>query len=715
MKKLYFLLIALFVFTGVNAQVVNIPDANFKARLLLASPSNFTAKDLAGNYFKIDANNNGEIEVSEASQVSRLDVQNSSISSLEGILNFNSLQYLDCQQNSIANLNIGNITLDTLNCSHNLLVNLSVSNVFDLNCSYNNLTSLTANFMQYLNCSYNKFTTLDFSNLTIFYRASANSPNDFFGLDRVDFRNNPFLISAVLKNSSLSLFGVPPPPGCSIVCFYLFQNTPNLKYLCVDEIFLNDFKDQVLLEGNVNCEVNSYCSFVPGGISYTIQGNNKLDVNNDGCDVSDVNFPNFSLNVTGGVDSGNFIANTNGDYNFSVRADNYTVTPVIENPTYFNVTPSTVNVTFPTQASPFTQNFCVATNGAHPDLEVSILPIVGARPGFDATYKIIYKNKGNTTQSGTVNLVFNDAVLDLVVANPVTTSQSLNDLSWNFTNLLPFETREITLTLNVNAPTDTPAVNDGDVLDFTTTITSPATDDTPNDNTITFHQTVVNSFDPNDKTCVEGTTISPTMVGEYVHYVIRFENTGTYPAENIVVKDMIDLSKFDINSLIPIKGSHEFVTNITAGNKVEFIFENINLPFDDANNDGFVAFKIKTKSSLVVGDTFSNSANIYFDYNFPIVTNTATTTIAALSVQDFVFSNYFSIYPNPVSEVLNISAKENIEVSSINIYNTLGQLALVIPNAQNTKTVDVSSLTTGNYFIKINSNKGTSNTKFIKN
>ncbi len=58
-------------------------------------------------------------------------------------------------------------------------------------------------------------------------------------------------------------------------------------------------------------------------------------------------------------------------------------------------------------------------------------------------------------------------------------------------------------------------------------------------------------------------------------------------------------------------------------NKVEFIFENINLPFDDANNDGFVAFKIKTKSSLVLGDTFSNSANIYFDYNFPIVTNTA--------------------------------------------------------------------------------------------
>jgi hypothetical protein len=198
--------------------------------------------------------------------------------------------------------------------------------------------------------------------------------------------------------------------------------------------------------------------------------------------------------------------------------------------------------------------------------------------------------------------------------------------------------------------------------------------------------------------------------------MIRFENTGTFAAENIVVKDMIDTNKFDISSLVPMKGSHSFVTNITAGNKVEFIFENINLPFDDANNDGYVAFKIKTKPTLINGDTFSNTASIYFDYNFPIVTNTATTTIQqVLNVPDFEFSNYFSLYPNPVSDVLNISTKGNIEISSINIYNTLGQLVLVIPNAKDSKTVDVSSLTSGHYFIKINSDKGTSNTKFVKN
>jgi len=49
-----------------------------------------------------------------------------------------------------------------------------------------------------------------------------------------------------------------------------------------------------------------------------------------------------------------------------------------------------------------------------------------------------------------------------------------------------------------------------------------------------------------------------------------------------------------------------------------------------------------------------------------------------------------------------------------NIYNTLGQIVLVIPNTQQTKTVDVSSLKTGNYLMKINSDKGCSSVKFLR-
>ncbi|ESU25327.1 hypothetical protein FLJC2902T_31350 [Flavobacterium limnosediminis JC2902] len=445
-----------------------------------------------------------------------------------------------------------------------------------------------------------------------------------------------------------------------------------------------------------------------------VQGQTRFDSNNNDCDLNDNLFTNLKIQVVSGANNNYFIANTTGNYSTAFTNGSHTITPVFENPNYFIASPSTVNVTFPTQASPFTQNFCITANGTHPDLEVAILPVNPARPGFDAVYKLIYKNKGTNTQSGTLNLNFDDSILDLVSANPVATNQTVNNLSWNFTNLQSFETREIMLTMNVNSPMETPAVNGGDVLNYTATITSVATDETPNDNTLAFNQTVVNSFDPNDKTCLQGATIAPGEVGKYVHYMIRFENNGTANAQNIVVKDMIDTNNFDINSLVPIKGSHSFVTNISSGNKVDFIFENINLPFDNANNDGFVAFKIKTKPTLVVGNTFSNSASIYFDYNFPIVTNTATTTIAALSNHDFSFATYFMLYPNPVNDILNIETKQTIEVSSINIYNQLGQLVVVVPNAQNVSKVDVSNLASGNYFIKINSDKGTSNTKFIK-
>jgi len=203
------------------------------------------------------------------------------------------------------------------------------------------------------------------------------------------------------------------------------------------------------------------------------------------------------------------------------------------------------------------------------------------------------------------------------------------------------------------------------------------------------------------------------MVGKDLHYMIRFENTGTAEAVNIVVRDMIDTNKFDISSLVPWNGSHPFASR-TTGNKVEFIFENINLPFDDAHNDGYVMFKIKTKPTLVLGDTFSNTAGIYFDYNFPVITNTATATVALLANQDFEFNSFFSIAPNPATAVLNISKKGGIVISSVSIYNMLGQLALVIPDATDISAVDVSNLKTGNYFIRITSDKGTSNAKFIK-
>ncbi|MGC4104722.1 hypothetical protein [Ferruginibacter sp.] len=76
MKNIFLLIffIAFFGTTG-TAQVVNIPDANFKQALLAANPS-------------IDLNNDGQIQVSEALLVDQIDVNNKNISDLTGIQSF---------------------------------------------------------------------------------------------------------------------------------------------------------------------------------------------------------------------------------------------------------------------------------------------------------------------------------------------------------------------------------------------------------------------------------------------------------------------------------------------------------------------------------------------------------------------------------------------------------------------------------------------------
>ena len=452
---------------------------------------------------------------------------------------------------------------------------------------------------------------------------------------------------------------------------------------------------------------------VNNAYTYTIQGNVRYDSNNNGCDASDINLPNQRITFTNGPNTGNLIADGTGFYSYyNVQVGSNSFIPIMENPSYFTITPPSASVTLSTTNNLFVQDFCVTANGIHNDLEVSTQPIIPARPGFNATYKIMYKNKGTSVQNGVINLNFDDGSMDLITATPVVNTQSTNSLNWNFSNLLPFETREIYVTMYIHSPTASPPVLVGYGLIFISTITGDE-DETPSNNTSTLNQTIVGSYDPNDKTCVEGTFLPITEVGNYLHYVIRFENTGTANAEFIVVKDVIDTTKFDISTLTPLSGSHSFTTRILNTNQVEFIFENINLPFDDANNDGYVAFKIKTKPTLTVGTNINNTANIYFDYNTPITTNTYTTNVYnPLSTSDFEFTNVFSLSPVPSKNTLTITTKQNVILSSINIYNTLGQLVQVITNP--TETIDVSGLKTGSYFIKIVSDKGTASSKFIK-
>ncbi|MCZ8196704.1 MAG: T9SS type A sorting domain-containing protein [Flavobacterium sp.] len=138
-----------------------------------------------------------------------------------------------------------------------------------------------------------------------------------------------------------------------------------------------------------------------------------------------------------------------------------------------------------------------------------------------------------------------------------------------------------------------------------------------------------------------------------------------------------------------------------------------NLFIKNGITESFIALNNNPNLQYVCADTAQiiQVQDIVATYGY---TNCVVNSNCSLANQDFDFVDYFSINPNPAKDILTIQTKENVEVSSINIYNTLGQLVLLIPNAKDISTIDVSSLKKGNYFIKVLSDKGVSSTKFIK-
>ncbi|STD05580.1 DUF7619 domain-containing protein [Chryseobacterium carnipullorum] len=136
------------------------------------------------------------------------------------------------------------------------------------------------------------------------------------------------------------------------------------------------------------------------------------------------------------------------------------------------------------------------------------------------------------------------------------------------------------------------------------------------------------------------------------------------------------------------------------------------MPFDDATNDGYISFKIKTKATLTMGDSFSNTAKIYFDYNHPIVTNTFTTTVKNVLATSEVSkgNDMVTIYPNPVQNILNIQSKNT--VIKAEIYDANGRM--IISASVTGSSINVSELTKGNYIIKLFTKDKTVTHKFIK-
>ena len=153
---------------------------------------------------------------------------------------------------------------------------------------------------------------------------------------------------------------------------------------------------------------------------------------------------------------------------------------------------------------------------------------------------------------------------------------------------------------------------------------------------------------------------------------------------------------------------------VITNNVVEFIFENINLNRSagtpPVGGHGDVLFKIKTKPNLSAGSSVMSTAGIYFDYNFPVNTNMATTTFAALSSTIFMKDDSISVYPNPANLIVNFNS--NSTIKSIELYDVQGRI--LETQVGNVANLDISNKTNGIYFVKITTDKGSKVEKIVK-
>ncbi|MDJ1499470.1 DUF7619 domain-containing protein [Xanthocytophaga agilis] len=144
---------------------------------------------------------------------------------------------------------------------------------------------------------------------------------------------------------------------------------------------------------------------------------------------------------------------------------------------------------------------------------------------------------------------------------------------------------------------------------------------------------IIDSFDPNDKQVSPAGTpgYHYTPTNTELKYTIRFQNTGTDYAYNVTIIDTLS-EYLDIATLQIGAVSHAYKLDITGKGRpiLTWIFPTINLPDstrDQAGSNGFIQFTIKPKTNLAEKTHIENYADIFFDYNDPVRTNTTANVL----------------------------------------------------------------------------------------
>jgi len=533
----------------------------------------------------------------------------------------------------------GNESIDSLSGFNNLttagdnfiLKNLDITSVN----GFNNLNSISNDIIILNN---NNLTNLDnFNQLNSVGGDLEINENDSLlnldGLQGLTFVNDNLEIT--YNNTLNSISGISAIDPDSIN-FLKIRNNPNLSFcqeLNVCTYLVNQGNHDIQQNSgdceNYNQLMNECNSSV---LLNKIDGFITIDSNADGCVTDPIFVPHYKVLVYDGSNFLRTFTDENGYYEIAVPTGDYSVSTQWEY-SYLTPSPENISVDFNGVAETFTADFCLSSNQNVEDLRIDILPLSEPQPGALIEYKLIYQNIGIASTSGSINFNFDDSMASFSNADITPDSQTSGSLVWNFTNLEAFEKRAITITLNTFAQ---PIVNPGEIFSLNVNITPTTNDNTPENNNSNLDQTIMSQYVPINKSSLSGETILVDEIDDYLNYIIRFQNEGLSTVSNVKIFDTISFQEFNLSSKELIDASHN-VKVLQDGGEIEFELDNIGLTssaVSESDSYGYVAFRIKPKFNIDIGDFINNKAYVTFDDSTPSETNLTTILVNADSDND---------------------------------------------------------------------------------
>lgn len=400
------------------------------------------------------------------------------------------------------------------------------------------------------------------------------------------------------------------------------------------------------------------------------------DNNNNG--VKDIGEPGLSGERVY-IGSYSVITNSSGFYYVVVPNTTYTISYFMSAAYagYSYTTPAALNlVPIAGTYGYANNNFGINDTVVVRNLCAELIPYNGLNAYTSTLYLIRVWNHSSVPMDGAAVMNY-DPAFTYNYSSPIGVHDgTAHSITWTFTGIPAHSYRSyLAAFLPVTAPIGTTVFNMCEVT------SSSGSEIEYECNIDTMHQVVGVSYDPNDKlvTPVGEGPDGQINANTELSYTIRFQNTGTAAAVNVILVDQID-ANLDMETFELTAASHDVRTQM-LGRTVKFYFDDIMLPdsaSDPIASKGYVKYKIHTVPFLADGATINNNADIFFDLNPPIRTNTTLNTISyKLSIDKVTEDIHFNAYPNPFENVINFSmdGMQNGKASIV-LYDVQGKLTL---------------------------------------